>query len=346
MKSVFSLTEEGPNNYSHENFLVPPKRNRSMSAKNKSEVHLANQLKETQTEIARLKKEQFINSAIQKEKLKLEHLLRERIKELNCLYSVSKLIEENEADIDTAMQRIVNLLPVSWQFPEIATARIIIREVSYVSKSFRTSPWKQAANVYESSERIGAVEVYYLEEMPESDEGPFLAEERSLINAIAIRISRTIERLSAKKQLEVERKSLENANITLREILVKVKEEQNEIGKTIIANIDKSIMPILHALESEVYPAQQKYILLIQKNLEDITSPFISRLSAKFMGLTPAEIHICNMIKNGLSTKEIANLRHISHATVNRHRENIRKKLKIKNQKVNLLTYLQSQMND
>lgn len=313
-----------------------------MSFKNRSKDQLANQLKIAQVEIAHLKQEQFINSAIEKEKLKLEHMLRERIKELNCLYGISRLMEENEGSIDAAMQGIVNLLPVSWQFPEIATARIILKEMQYISANFGTSPWKQAASIYESGERIGVVEVYYLEEMPDSSEGPFLAEERHLIDAIAIRISNAIERISAKKQLEVERRSLESANIALREILVKVREEQHEIGRTIITNIDKTIMPILNALKTEVYPVQQKYIDLIQKNLEDIASPFISKLSDKFMGLTPAEIQICNMIKNGLSSKEIADLRHISQATVNRHRENIRKKLNIKNQKINLLTFLQT----
>ncbi len=317
-----------------------------MSYENQSIEQLISKLKVAQTEIAHLKRDQHIKSAIEKEKSKIEHALRERIKELNCLYGVTELIEENEEDIDTAMQGIADLLPISWQYPEITTGRVILKNIHYNTPQFKTSPWKQSADIFESDEKIGQVEVFYLEEMPDIDEGPFLKEERLLINAIAIRISSAVERISAKRQLEVERKSLQNANITLREILTKVKEEQNEIGKVILSNVDKTIVPILHALRSEVYPTQQKYIELIQKSLEDITSPFISKLSGQFMELTTSEIQICNMIRNGMSTKEIAELRHISDATVNRHRENIRKKLGLKNQKVNLSTFLQTHMNE
>ena len=312
----------------------------------KTNEQLVNKLKGAQIEIAHLKREQHIKSAIEKEKSKIEHALRERIKELNCLYGVAELIEENEEDIDVAMQGIVDLLPNSWQYPEITTGRVILKEVHYETANFETSLWKQSAEIYESDEKIGVIEVYYLEEMPAIDEGPFLKEERLLINAIAIRIGSALERISTMRQLEIERKSLQNANITLREILSKVKEEQNEIGKVILANVDKAIMPILHALRSEVSPTQDKYIELIQKSLEDITSPFISKLSGQFMELTTSEIQICNMIRNGLSTKEIADLRHISFATVNRHRENIRKKLGLKNQKVNLPTFLQTHMSE
>jgi len=307
---------------------------------------LLNKLKAAQAEIAHLKREQHIKSAIEKEKSKVEHSLRERIKELNCLYGVAQLIEENEDDLEPALQGIVELLPVSWQYPEITTGRIVLKEAVYTTPDFSSSPWQQSAEIFEMNERIGVVEVYYLEEMPEIDEGPFLKEERLLINAIAIRIGNGVERISTGKQLEVERRALQHANITLKEILNKVKEEQNELGKTILSNVNKAILPILQVLRSESPPGQQKYLDLLQKQLEDITSPFISRLSEQFMKLTTAEIQICNMIKNGLSTKQIAELRHISQATVNRHRENIRKKLGLRNLKVNLPTYLMTHLSE
>lgn len=317
----------------------------AMAYENTTTDQLVNKLKVAQAEIVHLKREQHIKSAIEKEKSKIEHSLRERIKELNCLYGVAELIEENEDDMDNAMQGIADLLPVSWQYPEITTGRVILRDICYNAPSFETSPWVQTAEIFEGEEQIGKIEVYYLEEMPTIDEGPFLKEERLLINAIAIRIGSAMERISTKRQLEVERKALQNANITLREVLSKVKEEQNEVGKVILSNVDKAIIPILQTLQAEIHPSQHKFIELIQKSLEEITSPFINKLSEQFMELTASEIQICNMIRNGLSTKEIADLRHISHATVNRHRENIRKKLGLKNRKINLPTFLQTHMN-
>ncbi len=317
-----------------------------MSHENYSKEQLNNKLKAAKAEIAILKRDQQIKAAIEKEKSRIEHILRERIKELNCLYSVAELIEENEDEIDIIMQGITDLLPESWQYPEITTGRITFKNNHYNTSSFSVSPWNLSADIFEHNEKIGVIEVFYTEEMPTIDEGPFLKEERLLINAISTRIRSAIERISAKRQLEVERKSLQNVNITLKEVLSKVREEQNEIGRAIHSNVDKTIMPILYALKSEAYPEQQKYIALIEKNLEDIISPFIHKLSRHLMELTSAEIQICNMIRNGLSTKEISNLRHISTATVNRHRENIRRKLDIKNKKVNLSTFLRTYMID
>jgi DNA-binding CsgD family transcriptional regulator len=79
---------------------------------------------------------------------------------------------------------------------------------------------------------------------------------------------------------------------------------------------------------------------MLRDNLEELTSSFVTDLSRKFQSLTPTEIQICSMIKNGLRTKEIAELRRISPATVNRHRERVRSKLGITNRDINLATYL------
>ncbi len=103
-------------------------------------------------------------------------------------------------------------------------------------------------------------------------------------------------------------------------------------------------MPILVALAVELPQTQSKYIEMLKTNLEEITSQFVRHLSNSYHSLTPAEITICNMIRNGMRTKEIAQIRGVSMATINRHRENIRRKLKITNNDVNLATYLQSSM--
>jgi len=81
---------------------------------------------------------------------------------------------------------------------------------------------------------------------------------------------------------------------------------------------------------------------MLARNLEEITSPFTSRIFNHYRALTPTEVDICNMIRNGLRTKEIAELRGISAATISRHREHIRRKLKIAYENINLTTYLQS----
>ena len=282
---------------------------------------------------------------------KVERALCERIKELNCLYGISQLAERHFNSLDNLLEELVNFLPYSWQYPDITCARIVFKEKTYKSKGFKVTEWRQSSRIYVYSEPLGEVAIFYLEECPPSDEGPFLKEERALmdaladqISAIATRISAELELQESNKQLSLERKALQESNTALRTVLKRIEEEKREIYRHIKVNVDKILMPILHVLALELSQTQRNYIEMLKTNLEEITSPFISHLSNSYHSLTPVEITICNMIRNGLRTKEIAQTRGVSKATINRHRENIRRKLKVTNSDVNLATYLQSSM--
>ena len=279
-------------------------------------------------------------------RIKQEYLLKERVKELGCFYEMSKLVEIHGNSIEKILHGVVDLLRVSWQYTDITCARIVLEDKEFMTDNFKSSIWKQTSDITISGRKIGVVEVYYLNQMPTIYEGPFLKEERQLIDAIAERIGKVVERIRTNHQLEIERTALENKNIALREILVRIQEEKNEIGNRIVANVDKIIMPIIHAHESETPPDQRGYLRLLKSNLDEITSPFINMISKEFAGLSPVEIQICNLIKSGFTSKEIANLRSISVATVSRHREHIRHKLRISNKNINLTTYLTSYMNE
>lgn len=271
---------------------------------------------------------------------KLEEQLRERVKELNCLYGLSELIGQNENSIELIMQGAVALLPDSWQYPEITCARILYRDQIFQSKEFRPSQWRQKSPIVIFGCEEGSVEVHYLKKKPLLDEGPFLKEERQLIDAVSNRLAKAIEKINTQRQLQVERQALQDANAALHDSLVQSQKEKKMLGVSIQAKIDKIITPILYALQSEINPGQQEYLDLLKKNLEDIVTPFVEGSQKVMAILSPVEIQICNMIKNGLTTKEIANIRGISPATVNRHRESIRRKLDITNRQVNLISYL------
>ena len=281
----------------------------------------------------------------------VESALRERIKELNCLYGVSQLAERNLYSLDGLLQELVNFLPYSWQYPEITCARILFKGKTYTSDRFKVTDWRQSSRIYMYHEAMGECGIFYLEECPPADEGPFLKEERALLDAvaeqigtIATRISADLELQETNRQLTLERKALQESNTALRVVLARIEQEKQEIHRDIRTNVEKILMPILHALAVQLSPAQIKYVEMLQTNLEEITSPFISQLSLSYHSLTPTEIAICNMIRNGMRTKEIAETRGVSEATINRHREKIRHKLKITNQDVNLATFLQSSM--
>ncbi len=282
-------------------------------------------------------------------KIRAEHALRERVKELRCLYGIAKLVERHEPNLDTMLQGAVELLPPSWQYPEVTCARILFEDREYRTADFRETGFRQSADIFLSGKKAGMVQVCYTRKMPAADEGPFLHEERALIDAVAERLGRTAKRMrmeeelrSAYGQLKVERKALQESNAALRTVLSRIEDEKGAIKEAIMANVDKIIMPILHALDSEIEPERKGYIRLLRRNLEEITSPLVNRLSRRFLKLTPAELRTCNMIRMGLSTKEIARVRHVSPATVSRQRESIRKKLAIAGRNVNLVTFLQT----
>ncbi len=283
------------------------------------------------------------------EKVRAEHALRERVKELRCLYGIAKLVERHEPSLDGLLQGAADLLPPSWQYPEIACARIRFEGKEYKSAGFQETGYRQSADITTGGKKVGVVEVFYAKKTPPADEGPFLQEERALIDAVAEGLGRTVKRIrmeeelrSAYAQLQVERKALQESNAALRTVLSRIEDEKGSIKEAIMANVDKIIMPILHALETEVDPEKKGYIRLLARNLEEITSPLVDRLSRRFLKLTPAELRTCNMIRMGLGSKEIARIRHVSPATVSRQRESIRRKLAIKGKNVNLVTFLQT----
>lgn len=276
----------------------------------------------------------------------LEAQLRERVKELNCLYELANLIENNENSVESIMQGTVSLLPGSWQYPEIACARIRYRDRVFQTKEFRPTQWRQKSPIMIFGFEEGRVEVHYLKKKPQLDEGPFLKEERQLIDAVSNRIAKAMEKINTQRQLQVERQALQDANAALHDSLVQSQREKNMLGASIQAKIDKIITPILYALQAEMNPGQREYLELLKKNLGNIVTPFVEGSQKVMSILSPVEVQICNMIKNGLSTKEIAHIRGISPATVNRHRESIRRKLELTNRKINLTSYLNKILNE
>lgn len=140
----------------------------------------------------------------EKELQKKTHDLGERIKELNCLYGISHLRERPGISLEEMLQGVADLLPPSWQFPEITCGRVMLEGEEYKTVNFKESRWRQTSDILVHGKSVGSVEVCYLEEKPESDEGPFLKEERNLINAVAERVGKAIQHMRAEEALSWE----------------------------------------------------------------------------------------------------------------------------------------------
>ncbi len=114
--------------------------------------------------------------------------LKERAKELNCLYEVQETLAKPGIKTKDAINRIIEVIPSGWQYPEICVSQLTIGGVSYRSQEFKKSPWAQHSDIILQDITVGRISIYYTEEKPELDEGPFLREERRLINTIADQI--------------------------------------------------------------------------------------------------------------------------------------------------------------
>lgn len=137
--------------------------------------------------------------------------LKERVKELNCLYSISNLVEKEEISLEEILQGTVDVLPPAWQYPQVTCGRIVLGDRTYATRNFFETQWSQVQPILIRGKRAGFLQVCYLEELPERDEGPFLKEERSLVKVIAERIGGIVQR----KQAEADLKESEARNAAL-----------------------------------------------------------------------------------------------------------------------------------
>ncbi|MEI7901375.1 MAG: HD domain-containing phosphohydrolase, partial [bacterium] len=147
---------------------------------------------------------------------RLEREHRERAKELQAHYGLAEIAEKDGISLDELCQELTDILPKSWQYPEITCARIRIGDREFRTGNFAESPWKQSAPVSVSGAVVGTMDVSYLDERPEEDEGPFLKEERLLINTLAQRLGRITERKRAEEELALTVAGLQEAQRTAR----------------------------------------------------------------------------------------------------------------------------------
>jgi PAS domain S-box-containing protein len=153
------------------------------------------------------------------------------------------------------------------------------------------------------------------------------------------------EKILKKRERELAQKSrfLEEANSALKILLQNMEKQTTETQGDIINNINKLIVPYIEKLRHcQSISDHMSYLRIIEENLKNITSPFLRNITTHYVNLTPKEIQVANMVREGKTTKEIAELMNLSARSIDSHRDNIRKKLGLKNKKANLQSFLSS----
>jgi len=147
----------------------------------------------------------------EEEKSRLLHDMGERVKELNCFYGISKIFEKSDVVLKNALIETVKLLPLAMRYSDIACAKIVVENQTFTTKNFNDTQWILQSDINVNGKRTGFIEISYLEERSTDGEGQFIIEERNLIDAVAERLGKIIER----KQAEVDLKQAEEKHRTL-----------------------------------------------------------------------------------------------------------------------------------
>ena len=275
----------------------------------------------------------------------LKQRLSEREKELNGLYKLAVLFAKPSGNIDTVLKESAEILRTSMQF--ISETRVEIQaEKRYVINDRAGTPSDsyRAERVFGINRRITVTVEYFGKDLKIEER------ERHLIDTVAALLADVLQRIDMEqvlcestKKLQQQTEELERKNVALREVLYQIESEKREIlhrGQTIV---DVFIRPYMYRLKGRETLSENESLLIkqIEKGLDQLFTTsekdVLSRFAKK---LTPREVEICGLIRNGLTSKEIAALLQITEATVERHRNTIRTKMNIANKKINLTSFL------
>ncbi|MHC4560658.1 MAG: ATP-binding protein [Planctomycetota bacterium] len=199
---------------------------------------------------------------------------RERVKELTCLYDIAHIAAQTHRELQDILEDILRCIPPAWQYPDIAEAQIVLDGNTYSTSGFGESYHQQRADIVVEGKPGGFVEIVYMEDRPEIDEGPFLIDERKLINTIAQEIAIVIQRKRAQAERITFQEQIRHADrlATIGHLAAGVAHELNEplsgiLGFSQLAkkypNLPKQVSQDLSKIESESLNARE----IIQKLL-------------------------------------------------------------------------------
>jgi len=172
-----------------------------MKDEDKTKRQLLTELKTLRSRLGGVERVKARHKREQEVLRKRTYQLSERLKELNCLCGISRLADREGVSSNELFQGIVELIPPAWQYPKVTCAQIILGDLIFRTTNFKETIWRQKCDICRQGERMGTLEVCYLKERPQADEGPFLREERTLIEIIAERFGEIVEQMQTQEAL-------------------------------------------------------------------------------------------------------------------------------------------------
>jgi DNA-binding CsgD family transcriptional regulator len=149
--------------------------------------------------------------------------------------------------------------------------------------------------------------------------------------------------LQSRRELKERQQSLEEANVALKVLLKQRESDRHELERRVLANVKELVLPYVAKLKTApLKPREKTLVEIVESHLRDIISPFLQQVANVDLVLTPQEMQVAALVRDGRSSKEIAAILHVTEATVNFHRKNLRIKFGLKNRRANLRAYLLS----
>ncbi len=182
---------------------------------------------------------------------------------------------------------------------------------------------------------------YYMRVVPMTTRGPV----RVVVSHEEITALKLAEEALREREQELQDQALrlEEANIALKVLLKQREQDKSDLEQKVLSNIREMVLPYVERLLSaNLKPRERSFTEIIDAHLNEIISPFLQRLSAAHIFLTPQEMQVASLVKDGRTSKEIAEILTISDTTVHFHRKNLRKKFGLKKTRTNLRSYLLS----
>ena len=217
----------------------------------------------------------------------LLHRLGERVKELTALHKTARILQDDSRPSSALIEAVLALLPPAWQYPEITGARIYFQDLDIRSENYATTDWMQTAQFTTRTGQTGGIEICYLEARPEAVEGPFLAEERDLIESLAEMLRAYFQQKTAYEELQAARddleakvhlrtEQLEKANESLQEQIVEYRRAQEKIDR---------YQRQLRKLASELSLSEERQRRAIAQDLHDHIGQALAFMRMRFLRL-------------------------------------------------------------
>lgn len=275
----------------------------------------------------------------------------ERRKELACLHEIADLFATPGMTLPRALAAECRLIRSAFQFPERLAVRIEFRGRRYQTRAYRDAGPLLATPLRPEGRRAGSVCVRYVAGPPRGSARPFLDSERRLLSSLARFTEGLVARAEAQHALQAassrlvtQKLRLERKNVALLELASTVTANRREIRAELLAELAVAALPPLRLLREAEIPSEQRARLvgLVESAILGTGSAATSRMASAHASLSPREAEICNLLVAGSTSKEVAQMLHVSALTVDRHRHNIRRKLGLVGRDTNLVTWLRT----